>query len=217
LKTEAREGQKTSFLRGRCIGVYPGQYYDPETGLHYNWNRYYDPKTGRYLTPDPIGLEGGINLFVYSSSNPLTFMDPDGLQCKTSDDCLRCIVYAEARGTNSVCIKAIAWVIKNRVSDQTHFPGQTDCCKVAAAVTPGKGGKLVRQFKAYGNDNWEACCHDCISDRDKSDYNNVVTALSNLGPDPTDGATFFLSAGSFSDLEKVTVPGCSKFKFYKIK
>jgi RHS repeat-associated protein len=57
---------------------FPGQYYDSETGLHYNWNRYYDPKTGRYLTPDPIGLEGGVNLFVYAVDNPLTFLDVTG-------------------------------------------------------------------------------------------------------------------------------------------
>lgn len=56
----------------------PGQYNDQETGLHYNWNRYYDPKTGRYLTPDPIGLEGGINPFVYALDNPMILIDDTG-------------------------------------------------------------------------------------------------------------------------------------------
>jgi RHS repeat-associated protein len=59
---------------------FPGQYYDSETGLHYNYFRYYDPTTGRYVTPDPIGLDGGINLFVYALDNPLNLVDPEGLQ-----------------------------------------------------------------------------------------------------------------------------------------
>jgi RHS repeat-associated protein len=57
---------------------FPGQYYDTETGLHYNYHRYYDPTTGRFLTPDPIGLTGGINLFAYPN-NPVNLIDPLGL------------------------------------------------------------------------------------------------------------------------------------------
>ncbi|MEN5238767.1 RHS repeat-associated core domain-containing protein [Pseudomonas sp. TWI923] len=52
---------------------FQGQYYDEETGLHYNRHRYYNPQTGRYLTPDPIGLAGGVNGYLYGvnpSSRP---------------------------------------------------------------------------------------------------------------------------------------------------
>lgn len=57
-----------------------GQYYDENTGLHYNYHRYYDPKTGRYLTPDPIGLLGmDPNLYGYVLNNPINLIDPEGL------------------------------------------------------------------------------------------------------------------------------------------
>jgi RHS repeat-associated protein len=58
---------------------FSGQYFDQETGLHYNYFRYYDPRTGRYMIPDPIGLWGGINLFAYTENNPLRYIDPYGL------------------------------------------------------------------------------------------------------------------------------------------
>ncbi|MFK4265605.1 putative T7SS-secreted protein [Streptomyces milbemycinicus] len=63
---------------------FPGQYYDPETGLHYNHHRYYDPTTARYLTPDPLGLTPAPNPTTYVH-NPTTWSDPHGLApCKPS-------------------------------------------------------------------------------------------------------------------------------------
>ena len=58
---------------------FPGQYYDAETGLHYNYHRDYQPETGRYLQPDPIGLMGGLNPYRYVRNNPINAMDPMGL------------------------------------------------------------------------------------------------------------------------------------------
>lgn len=59
---------------------FPGQYFDAETGLHYNWHWYYEPNTGRYVTEDPIGLGGeDINLYRYVYNNPGNWIDMSGL------------------------------------------------------------------------------------------------------------------------------------------
>ncbi len=78
---------------------FPGQYFDVETKLHYNYFREYDSETGRYLTPDPLGVAGLIdalgddftghgvdldftgqdtNLYAYVRNNPLLYSDPEG-------------------------------------------------------------------------------------------------------------------------------------------
>ena len=56
---------------------FQGQYFDEETGLHYNRYRYYDPNSGRFISKDPIGLAGGLNLHRYAS-NPIEWVDPLG-------------------------------------------------------------------------------------------------------------------------------------------
>lgn len=59
---------------------FPGQYYDQETGLHYNMGRDYSPGTGRYIQPDPLGLDGGdVSLYTYAGNDPISFYDPEGL------------------------------------------------------------------------------------------------------------------------------------------
>lgn len=67
-------GEATNNLR------FPGQYYDAETGNHYNYFRDYDPKIGRYVQKDPIGLDGGdVNLYAYVHNSSVNKTDPFGL------------------------------------------------------------------------------------------------------------------------------------------
>ena len=60
---------------------FQGQYFDAETGLHYNRFRYYDPDIGRFVSQDPIGLAGGVNNYQYAP-NPVGWIDPLGLSGK---------------------------------------------------------------------------------------------------------------------------------------
>ena len=65
---------------------FPGQYYDAESGLHYNWHRYYDPKIGRYITSDPAGVFVSLNTYAYVGNNPLVWSDPLGLKAERGDN-----------------------------------------------------------------------------------------------------------------------------------
>jgi len=84
---------------------YPGQYWDAESGLHYNDRRYYDPDTGRYASSDPLGFEGGINLYTYAAAAPGRYVDPTG-------EIIPCLVANYARcmltcGIQGVAMQAI--------------------------------------------------------------------------------------------------------------
>ncbi|RMP64718.1 hypothetical protein ALQ18_02249, partial [Pseudomonas marginalis pv. marginalis] len=72
---------------------FQGQYFDAETGLHYNRRRYYNPGSGRFLTPDPIKLASGLNNYQYVP-NPTVWVDQLGLSPTCSEP-------SQKRPTNS--------------------------------------------------------------------------------------------------------------------
>uniref|UniRef100_UPI0030D92CD2 RHS repeat-associated core domain-containing protein n=1 Tax=Pseudomonas sp. RL_105y_Pfl2_101 TaxID=3088708 RepID=UPI0030D92CD2 len=86
---------------------FQGQYFDVETGLHYNRYRYYDPQAGRFIGKDPIGFLGGLNVHHYAS-NPINWVDPIGLTaCTPCHDKTKCKVllskiYAKALGRKEI-------------------------------------------------------------------------------------------------------------------
>jgi len=112
----------------------PGQYFDEETGLHYNWNRYYYSETGRYLQKDSIGYDGGINPFVYVKANPLYYIDYEGLAFVTPGegqaivDIARSFIgtpYYDGGGPRSSKARAdcsgAVWLIYNEAGYPTNY------------------------------------------------------------------------------------------------
>ncbi|MEQ1712208.1 MAG: RHS repeat-associated core domain-containing protein, partial [Hyphomicrobium sp.] len=58
---------------------FPGQWFQVESGLHYNWHRHYDPTIGRYTQPDPLGFVDGPSVYAYARNAPGEVIDPTGL------------------------------------------------------------------------------------------------------------------------------------------
>lgn len=68
--------------------TYTGHYFDRATGLNLAWYRGYDPNLGRWLSKDPIDLEGGLNLYVYVDNDPINTVDPSGRNLQSFMECM---------------------------------------------------------------------------------------------------------------------------------
>jgi len=135
---------------------FAGQYFDEETGTHYNQQRDYAPGLGRYIQRDPIGLSGGINVYGYGYGNPLAYADPNGLvpivltPCVTSPQgAMACaaIMGATATAVANVCSNAVSAINDWMFSDGK----ETDKDKAGNAIN-GLTNGLNNEKDSKGRD-----------------------------------------------------------------
>ena len=97
---------------------FQGQYFDVETGLHYNRFRYYDPAIGRFIRQDPIGLAGGKNLYQYAP-NPIEWIDPSGLDYRD--------VFWNAAGNLERDKYQVHHIIPRNIFNDARYAGMLKC------------------------------------------------------------------------------------------
>ena len=114
----------------------PGQRYDAESGLHYNYFRDYDPSIGRYGESDPADLVAGLNTFAYVGSRPLSAVDAFGLEANNPRGGLDPLIACKLIGRDpkpDICVdeaKCFDWVLKalTKCELQYWFPKKKIAC-----------------------------------------------------------------------------------------
>jgi RHS repeat-associated protein len=121
----------------------PGQRYDAETGLHYNYFRDYDPSLGIYKQSDLIGLRGGLNTYAYGAGNPILYVDPTGEG--PAFFCGAALLAATAYGLYS-----LAEYSKKQAEDARQYADQSVKCAVTSDEKDC-GRALADQATVYGS------------------------------------------------------------------
>lgn len=138
---------------------FQGQYFDGETGLHYNRYRYYSPYVGRFISKDPIGLLGGFNVYSYAP-NPNNWIDPLGLRSRNKT----LPINARSRNTKKLvnCINADGKKVSadDARKDDFLFNNKNDAMNAGSKML---GPGAVRTYNEKGQWNgWKNAKGDTV-------------------------------------------------------
>ncbi|WP_244071229.1 polymorphic toxin type 37 domain-containing protein [Nitrosomonas sp. PY1] len=131
---------------------FSGQYFDKETSLYYNYFRYYEPETGRYISPDPIGLAGGVNVYGYVNGNSMSHRDPLELNPTTAVGAgVGSIIFpgigtVVGAGVGTALGVGIGWLIYSKPPENAYDP--------SGPKAPGKPGKEEGFCDPKGGEDW---------------------------------------------------------------
>ncbi|CAI8926274.1 RHS repeat-associated core domain-containing protein [Pseudomonas sp. IT-196MI5] len=161
---------------------FQGQYFDVETGLHYNRYRYYDPQVGRFIGKDPIGFAGGLNVYAYAP-NPAGWVDPLGLS------------FAEAAANAALSAgKKSGAAAELRVGNQVF----TGISGESAPHNPKVTGALMGTPGA-NRANWHGGCAEIV----------CLDKALNAGVDPAGGTSRAVNIGISGSGHNTPKPACS--------
>ena len=132
-------------------------------GLYYNWHRFYDSENGRYISADPIGLDGGMNLYAYTQNDPVKWIDPWGLAQATFEE-KRDIVFAvglvdawSVRNTPSQAERSSEIArLELRLAPESKWGGETDAlrhaiwlCEMTKIIEKDQALKIAAVHEAH--------------------------------------------------------------------
>ena len=174
---------------------FPGQYFDQETGSHYNFHRDYRPNQGRYIQSDPLTIDAGINLFAYVDNKPQKAIDPLGLI--RWDGAVYMVTIGFAKMGAGVSLLVAEFDLKTKCIN-----GKQGTARVNAVAIILGAGKSAIPFGSYGFGT--AWFEDGLSNVDPDVFNghfsiaSVGTAVYSITPVVLGGAVGDASGFGFS-------------------